>query len=488
MSLRGLLGGRLVRRTLVVLSGTAVFQAVLLASSPVLSRQYTPDDFGVLSVFSSLMTLALVAASLRYEQAVVLPPTAERAANVTALGAVAIVVTTTVCSAALLLAGGWLGDVSDTPLLEGVLWLFPAALAGAAAQQLLVHVAIRRGAFRAVSIDRGTQGVVMVAAQLAFGVAGGGPEGLVAGFALGLVVAAGLLLWWDRHRILRWRHQVSWSAMRVEAGRYRRFPLLGVWSGLFNRGALDLPNILFAVIYGPGVAGLFLLSQRIVAAPTQLIGQSVGHVYFNEAADASRERPEELPRLYRRVLQRLLSVGALPALAMAVLGPWAFAIVFGAEWREAGVYAALMAPLFLAQLAVTPLTSTFAIAERQDLQLVRDLVRLVLVIAVFVTAWQADLDPRWTVAGYSAAMVIGYLILWFFGWREVQAYARRGRSVVAARHEGQRGTAEVVAGAERAELDLGAGQVGASSAVGDGDGDPAGGAPPHDDGHPEADR
>ena len=435
MRLPRLLQGRLVRRTLVVLSGTAVFQLVLLASSPVLSRQYTPDDFGVLSVFSSLMTLALVASSLRYEQAVPLPADPARAANVTALGAVALVGTTVAFSALLLLAGGWLGDVSGTPLLEGVLWLFPAALLGAAAQQLLVFVAVRRGAFRAVSVDRGTQGVVMVAAQVAFGVAGAGARGMVAGFTMGLVAAAGLLVWWDRHRIARWRHQVSWSAMRSEGRRYRRFPTFGVWSGLFNRGALDLPNILFATLYGPGVAGLFLLSQRIVAAPTQLIGQSVGHVYFNEAADASRERPTELPRLYRRVLQRLLALGLLPALAMAVLAPWAFSVVFGADWREAGVYTALMAPLFLAQLAITPLTSTFAIAERQDLQLVRDLVRLVLVLAVFVAGWQLDLDARWVVAGYSAAMVIGYVMLWAFGWREVRAFAARGRSAVAERHE-----------------------------------------------------
>jgi O-antigen/teichoic acid export membrane protein len=426
VNLPRVLNGRLVRSALVVLSGTAVFQIVLLASSPILSRLYDPDDFGVLSVFSSLMTLLLVVSSLRYEQAVALPSSPARAANITAVSALAVAVTTAIASGVLLALGSRLGDVSDTPKLTDVMWIFPLALAGAATQQLLIYVAVRRGAFRSVSMNRAVQGIVMVGVQIALGVAGAGAGGLVGGFVAGLVIAAVLLVWWDRGLVSRWRTEVSWSAMRSEARRYRRFPQFGVWSGLFNRGALDLPNLLFAAIYGPAVAGYFLLSQRVVAAPTQLIGQSVGHVYFNEAAVAARERRDELPSLYRRVVRRLMAVGVAPAIGLAVLGPWVFALVFGSDWREAGVYAALMAPLFLAQLAITPLTSTFAIAERQDLQFIRDLIRLVFVVAVFVAGWRFDLSARWTVAGYSAAMVAGYVLLWFFGWREVRAFARTG--------------------------------------------------------------
>ena len=54
-------------------SGTAVAQLLLALAMPVLTRLYTPADYGALAVYSSMLTVLVVVASLRYEPAIPLP-------------------------------------------------------------------------------------------------------------------------------------------------------------------------------------------------------------------------------------------------------------------------------------------------------------------------------------------------------------------------------------------------------------------------------
>ncbi len=64
--------GRFARSVAVVTAGTALGQGLVLASAPLLTRLYTPADFGVLAVYSSIVSLVAVVGALRYELAIAL--------------------------------------------------------------------------------------------------------------------------------------------------------------------------------------------------------------------------------------------------------------------------------------------------------------------------------------------------------------------------------------------------------------------------------
>ena len=53
----GALGGGFVRSVLTLASGTAVAQLLLALAVPVLARLYTPAEYGVLAVYSSILTV-----------------------------------------------------------------------------------------------------------------------------------------------------------------------------------------------------------------------------------------------------------------------------------------------------------------------------------------------------------------------------------------------------------------------------------------------
>ena len=59
--------GRLIRAVALLVTGSAFGQLLVLVASPLLTRLYSPDDFGVLGVFSALLGLFGTAVCLRYE-------------------------------------------------------------------------------------------------------------------------------------------------------------------------------------------------------------------------------------------------------------------------------------------------------------------------------------------------------------------------------------------------------------------------------------
>ena len=63
--------------------GAAIGQVLTLAASPILSRLYAPEDFGVLGVFTSITSTAIMFATLRYKQTT---PFANRVEEVNILG------------------------------------------------------------------------------------------------------------------------------------------------------------------------------------------------------------------------------------------------------------------------------------------------------------------------------------------------------------------------------------------------------------------
>ena len=85
-----------------------------------------------------------------------------------------------------------------------------------------------------------------------------------------------------------------------------------------------------------------------------------------------------------------------------------FAVVFGADYREAGVFAQLLAVVLLAGFIVSSLSPVIVVLERQDWQLYGDITRSVIVIAALVLANYLQAGPRVAVAAFAVAMLVTY--------------------------------------------------------------------------------
>jgi O-antigen/teichoic acid export membrane protein len=106
--------------------------------------------------------------------------------------------------------------------------------------------------------------------------------------------------------------------------------------------------------------------------------------------------------------------------ATLLVGP-----VLGSRWEEAGTYLVILMPLYTMQLLTSPLAGTLAILERQDLALVREVVRILLVTIAIVIAQALSLSATWAVALLSAAGTLAYVFYGLISWHALQVDARR---------------------------------------------------------------
>ena len=64
-----------------LMTGTAIAQAIPIAISPILTRIYKPEDFGVFALFLAISSILATVVNGRYELAIMLPKKDEDAIN-----------------------------------------------------------------------------------------------------------------------------------------------------------------------------------------------------------------------------------------------------------------------------------------------------------------------------------------------------------------------------------------------------------------------
>lgn len=398
------------RNVLVVAGGTAIAQAITLAATLVITRLYSPAEYGAFGVYLAVILVATAFASLRFEFAVPLPAATSTAAALLVLALLAVAATSVLVGIVLLLFGDQLARLVNAEALNPYLWLLPLGVAGASTYQVLTYWAIRERRFRVIARTKVTQSLAMAVVQIGSGVAGAGPVGLVAGGVIGQTAGCGRLMTGAVLRARQAFRGLTRSALRAAASRYRRFPILSTPSGLLSHLGIYFPVILLSAFYGPRYAGLFALTQRAINVPLVLVGTSVAQTYMGEAAALLRERPSGMLSLFDSTAKRLFLVGLAPVAVAMLVAPEVFDLVFGARWREAGEFVQVLGPMLLLQFVSLGLSQTLNILERLGTQLAYDCIRLVLGLGGLTAAYLLDASPLVAVAAYGAGMTIAYAL------------------------------------------------------------------------------
>jgi O-antigen/teichoic acid export membrane protein len=400
---------RFARSVSVLAGGTAAGQGIVVLSSPLLTRLYSPEDFGLLAVYSSLLGIIGVIASLRYQLAIPLPEKDEDAAHVVVLSLLVVLAVTFLTAVVVIFWGPSIASLANTPALAGYMWLLPVGLLAMGIYQVFNYWAIRTKSFPAIARTKLTQSAGMVAVQLA-GYALG-PLALLVGRVFGHAAGTtslGMLAIRNRWTVFR---AVKMRGVMQAAGRYRRFPIYSTWGGAFNTAGTELPPLLFAALFSPSAAGIYMLAHRVLAMPMTLIGKAIADVFFSHAADARREN--RLAPLVADIHEKLAHIAMPPALILVLAGPELFTLVFGENWRQAGEFAQWMAPWIYLVFVTSPLSMLFSVLEKQAQGMIfQGLLLSVRIVSLVVGAFYNDI--MFAVALFSGASALCWL--GFLAW------------------------------------------------------------------------
>lgn len=356
-----------------VAAGNLAGQIITIGSAPILSRLYSPAEFGVLATVSAIATIGAVLAPLTLHQAVHVPrdPT-----DAIALVRVSLNITALFCAL-------YAGLAAVVCWSSGALqWAYVPIAAGASAVvDVLCYWATREGLFTLLVQSRLIGAVCGVGAMCLL--SSWDVFGLLTGNTLGALASAAWLL----TRFLRTATPRPNRPMRSILAQYRHFPLWRLPAGLLNTALNQMPLWMFSHVFGATVVGQYSLVQRAFNAPTVLVGSATNDVFQREAGQALRTRGECRAEFGRFAIL-LIGVGGSIALIIAAFGPPLFAAVFGEPWRDAGEMARWLALLFALRFVLSPLSALLIIAGRAGWDLVLQVWLLVGTAATWVVAVQ----------------------------------------------------------------------------------------------------
>lgn len=376
----------------ILASGTAAAQIIPLAISPVLTRIYTPEDFGVFALYFAIVSIFGSIATLRYELAVSLPETQEKALAVSALSALLCGVFSVVSLVVITIAGSSLISFFKIEEFGKYLFFIPLGIALIGLTNTMSYLNLRHGAYRNVAISNLARAILSSAFHIGIGLSKAGPLGLILGSIAGGLTAIATLSLSIKGRKHKWLSVTGKDIAHV-AMEYRDFPKYSMWAALANSASTHAVNILISVYASFVSLGFYSLVTRTLGAPSSTIGLSFGQVFYQQASELLRTNNRITP-LFNNTLIKLsiLSCSGFGFLFFVIEG--LFALVFGENWRLAGEFARIMIPAFAIRFITSPLSVVNSVHMENSLGLIANVVLLFLSTGSIVIAHTLNMEFR----------------------------------------------------------------------------------------------
>lgn len=396
-------------------SGTICAQFIAVAALPVITRIYSPDNFGVFGIYFSITMLIAPVSTLRFNSALMLPGSKKEAINLLGLSVVSVLCISVVL-AIILGAINWELILPESLSINGFidfLWLVPLGVLIQGLYQSFLFFTLRNKLFGPMAIARVGGSLVDKGLVLLVGILWSqGPIGLICGTIFGPFVATAYMVRVNiKSHFRTYFRSLSFAEMKRLGRRYQDFPLFSTLAFFVQSAAREAPTLLLAWFFSPIIAGFYILSMRVVSLPMRMIGDSVAKVFLQRVTEKKSVGVEEdAVQLFKYIILVTLP----PVLILLWFGGNLFALVFGETWQEAGLYVQILSLSYLGMFLYRPLSTLFDAYERQRQRLLFDSIFFVARVGVVcVTAWLSG-SPYITLIALTVITCLLYAVAYIY--------------------------------------------------------------------------
>ncbi|MEI6765477.1 MAG: lipopolysaccharide biosynthesis protein [Bacteroidota bacterium] len=414
------------RNVFTLFSGSLASSAIPFLATIILSRYFSEEVFGTFFVFSSTVAVLSILGTLQYELAIMLPDNEHESVNLFVLSiAVTVIVSLLLLVAVALLHNPVVRLLGD----EGMsfwLWFVPLSVLLTGIFQAYNYWCNRFKRYSLISWSKVSRATTMSALQIGAGFAPLFKSfGLIAGQIIGQLIGNLHIIYLSMKETRAMMKFVSWKKMLFVARKYRDVPLFNTLLQGMNSLSNQLPVFLLTRFFGTATAGQYGMSNRIIATPMGLIGQSTGQVFFQKATEVFNARGD-FYGLIKKTYVSLLKVAALPYLLMLIFAPLLFSFFFGAKWGDAGIYTQVLVPWLFMMFLNSPLTFIITILNKQRQMVVYDSMLIIMRFASLYVGYKVFSSTLVCLALFSATGFLFNLVLMFY-FLYISKHAYRGK-------------------------------------------------------------
>jgi len=401
------------RNVLTLMTGTSIAQAIPIAITPILTRIYTPEDFGIFALYMSVSLIISVVATGSYEHAIMLPKKDEDAINIVVLS---IIISFFISFITFLVV--WIFNSEIALFLGNIeisswLYLIPLTVLLTGIYQSFNYWSNRKKEYQRLAINRVIQSGTIATSNLGMGFSGLGSSGLILGNIFGQAIsttALGKAVWKDGSNRF---HNIKLLKIFALSRKYVDFLKFSTFSSILNSLSFNFFSILLSKVFSISILGFYSLVYRILTLPSSLIGNSISQVYFEEATRQKKLYGNN-KNIFLETLKKLFIISALVYLPMYFYIKDVVIFVFGSDWKISGEIAQILLPLMFIRFVSSIMSSTLTTYEKQKAGLLINFILFFVLLVLFFLAYIWDLEVYIFFHLYTFTMSILYIFFLFY--------------------------------------------------------------------------
>lgn len=363
-------------KNVLLLSGSAgVSQAISILVSPILTRLYGPENFGVYTVFISIISILAVISTGRFEIALLRPKNQEKVTDLLSVSIIWLGLFTLSLSAGLALTMNFWQGFS----LASIWYLIPIGVAVIAIANLYNYLATRDERFTLIGIGSlfrsfTNNGLSLLLGYLEIGL------GLIVGFLSGHLAFNIVSLMGLKTKLFS---RISLQNTKSIISEYKEFPVINGASAIANIGSNQLPIIIMAFAFNDATIGMYGLIMRVLNAPLIFVGKAISQVFFGQVASAARGGDFDGNQVLQLGL-KLAGLITIILLPLVFFGSEIFSFVFGEEWSTAGDIVALFVPFYIIRFVYYCLSTIMIIRNELKVELLQNIFALIAQVSAVI--------------------------------------------------------------------------------------------------------
>lgn len=376
--MKKLLKSEFVKNSAILAGGTGLAQLIPILISPILTRLFTPADYGMFGIFNSVVAVFAVMGAWGYDKAIMLPKLQKSSINLMVLSLLASGITSLLLFVIFLFFNDLIANLLGNKQVAYWLLLVPLVVFFRGAYESISVWLNKYKEYKSIASTRVLTRIVTASSQISGGIAKIGAAGLIGSVILGTITGNSLLVIQHRKKLKdHIRKAVSITKLKYLLKRYKKFPTYNMPSSLLNSFSLQIPVFILSGFFMESVVGLYVLGHRILSMPLNVVGRSIGNVFYQQASSIKSE-PDKLKSLSYKTFKNLILIGVLPLGVIASFGDVIFGFVFGEKWVEAGKFAMVLAPWMILNFSSSPISRILTIKERQEWSLLVNIILLLI--------------------------------------------------------------------------------------------------------------
>jgi O-antigen/teichoic acid export membrane protein len=407
-----IINNRFIKDVLTLISGSAIAQIIGFAFMPVLTRLFSPEEFGIFYIFLTTASILSLLITGGYEKSLVLPSSDKDAWHLLLFAIILSILATTLSLIILLFLNNWGNVFFQTRNSQLILWLIPVYSFLFGIFRILQNWSIRRKKYNHVSGSNILRTCATSGLQTGFGLFQTGSFGLVMGSCISQLFPLWFLMLKDKETFGKITRE-SIKTAYLKGKEYKDFPVYKMPSDLINEVSIQLPLFILKIFFSNAIAGIYSLPQKIMSQPSKLIGQAAGEVYYRQASELNA-RQQDLSEVTFNTFKVLFLIGVLPFTIIFLWGPEIFSFVFSSQWEFSGRIAAYLSPWLLFVFSGSPISYIFLIRQKLRLSLVLNMSLLFIRFAALLAGSLIIKNLEITIILFAGASFVYWVLISFY--------------------------------------------------------------------------